>query len=113
MIVEVLEKLITVADVHYIHCPSNHDYVSGFFLSDVIKTWFHKNENITFDCSIAHRKYFRYGTNLIGATHGDGAKQNDLPLLMAEETQKIGPKQSIDTYTLTTFTIRHRKTLEK
>ena len=61
VIVEVLEKLITVADVHYIHCPSNHDYVSGFFLSDVIKTWFHKNENITFDCSIAHRKYFRYG----------------------------------------------------
>jgi len=85
VIVEVLEKLITVADVHYIHCPSNHDYVSGFFLSDVIKTWFHKNDNITFDCSIAHRKYFRYGTNLIGATHGDGAKQNDLPLLMAEE----------------------------
>ena len=30
VIVEVLEKLITVADVHYIHCPSNHDYVSGF-----------------------------------------------------------------------------------
>ena len=86
VIVEVLKKLITVADAHYNHCPSNHDYVSGFFLSDVIKTWFHKNENITFDCSIAHRKYFRYGTNLIGATHGDGAKQNDLPLLMAEET---------------------------
>jgi hypothetical protein len=52
----------------------------------VIKTWFHKNVNITFDCSIAHRKYFRYGTNLIGATHGDGARQNDLPLLMAEES---------------------------
>jgi len=85
VIVEVLEKLITVADVHYIHCPSNHDYVSGFFLSDVIKTWFHKNENITFDCSIAHRKYYSWYNNLIGATHGDGARQNDLPLLMAEE----------------------------
>ena len=45
-----------------------------------------KNENTTFDCSIAHRKYFRYHDNLIGATHGDGAKQNDLPLLMAEES---------------------------
>jgi len=85
VMIKVLEKLITVADVHFLFCPSNHDYTQGFFLADVIKTWFHKNENITFDCSIAHRKYFRYGKNLIGATHGDGAKQNDLPLLMAEE----------------------------
>jgi hypothetical protein len=85
VMIQVLEKLITVADVHFLFCPSNHDYTQGFFLADVIKTWFHKNENITFDCSIAHRKYFLYGKNLIGATHGDGAKQTDLPLLMAEE----------------------------
>ena len=37
-------------------------------------------------CSLFHGKYFRYGTNLIGATHGDGVKQNDLPLSMAEES---------------------------
>ena len=37
-------------------------------------------------CSISHGKYFHYGTNLIGATHVDGAKQNDLPLLMDEES---------------------------
>ena len=86
VMIQAIEKLLTVADVHFLFCPSNHDYASGFFLADVIKTWFHKNKNITFDCSIAHRKYFRYHDNLIGATHGDGAKQNDLPLLMAEES---------------------------
>jgi hypothetical protein len=61
--------------------PSNHDYQSGFFLADVISSWFRNNKNITFDCSIAHRKYFAYGTSLIGTTHGDGAKANDLPFV--------------------------------
>lgn len=83
--VEILEKLIGVADVHFTFNPSNHDYTHGFFLADVIQTWFKDCNNITFDCSIAHRKAFKYGKNLIGTTHGDGAKCQDLPLLMATE----------------------------
>ena len=85
--VDVLEMLLPVADVVFHFNPSNHDYQSGFFLADVIQTWFRKNSNITFDCSIAHRKYFAYGTSLIGTTHGDGAKAQDLPLLMAVEAE--------------------------
>tara|TARA_R100000455_G_scaffold3966_1_gene1356 strand:- start:149 stop:1138 length:990 start_codon:yes stop_codon:yes gene_type:complete len=83
--IDVLELLLTVADVHFTFNPSNHDYTNGFFLADVISSWFHKNKQITFDCSIAHRKGFKYGSNLIGTTHGDGAKQQDLPLLLAQE----------------------------
>ena len=83
--VDVLEMLIQVADVHFTFNPSNHDYMTGFFLADVIKTHFRHCKNITFDCSIAHRKYFKYFNNLIGTTHGDGAKNADLPLLMATE----------------------------
>lgn len=85
--VEILEKLISVADVHFVFNPSNHDYTNGFFLANVIETYFKNCKNITFDCSISHRKYFRYHNNLIGTTHGDGAKQNDLPLLMAAESK--------------------------
>lgn len=83
--VDVLEMLLTVADVHFTFNPSNHDYTNGFFLAQVIETYFKNCENITFDCSIAHRKAFQYHNNLIGTTHGDGAKQMDLPLLMAVE----------------------------
>lgn len=83
--IEVLEMLISVADVHFTFNPSNHDYTHGFFLADVIQTHFRHSDNITFDCSIAHRKGFKYGKNLIGTTHGDGAKHSDLPLLMATE----------------------------
>jgi hypothetical protein len=86
--IDVLELLMQVADVHFVFNPSNHDYTNGFFLADVIQSWFRNSKNITFDCSIAHRKYFIYGQNLIGTTHGDGAKPQDLPLLMAQESPK-------------------------
>lgn len=90
--VEVIELLIQVADIHFVFNPSNHDYQSGFFLADVIQSWFRLNQNITFDCSIAHRKYYQYGSNLIGTTHGDGAKPQDLPMLMAVEAKNMWAK---------------------
>lgn len=86
--IDVLDTLIKVADVHFMYNPSNHDYQSGFFLADSISSWYKECENITFDTSIAHRKYYKYHNNLIGTTHGDGAKTQDLPLLMAQESGK-------------------------
>ena len=87
--IEILDELIKIADVHVMYNPSNHDYTNGFFLADTIKSWYKKCENITFDSNISHRKYFKYGTSLIGTTHGDGAKQADLPLLMAQESKAL------------------------
>ena len=86
--VEVLETLLTIADVHYIHNISNHDVANGYFLSQVMEAWFRNCENITFDIDIKHRKYFKYGKCLIGSTHGDGAKEALLPGLMAHEASK-------------------------
>ncbi len=85
--IETLNRLLQVADVHFTFNPSNHDWTHGWFLADVIKTYFKDCENITFDCDINHRKYFTYHKNLIGTTHGDGAKTQDLPLLMAQESK--------------------------
>lgn len=87
MYVELIEMLLTVADVHLIHVPSNHDYASGFFLSDSVCSWFSKCKNVTTDVDMTSRKYYRYGKNLIGYTHGDGAKMEHLPLIMAQETK--------------------------
>jgi hypothetical protein len=83
--VDVIELLLQVAPVHVMYLPSNHDYAHGFLLADTISSWFSRSKNISFDVSISHRKYFCYGKNLIGGTHGDGAKTVDLPLLMAHE----------------------------
>ena len=85
--IDILTRLLEVADVHFVHNPSNHDWTHSWFLADVIQTYFKDCKNITFDCDLQHRKYFTYGQNLIGTTHGDGAKTADLPLLMAHESK--------------------------
>lgn len=90
--VEIIERLIVISDVHVMYNPSNHDYTNGFFLADVIQSWFRKSKNVTFDCSITHRKYYKYGKNLIGTTHGDGARVANLPLLMAVEAKNMWSK---------------------
>ena len=86
LITECIEILVQVAPVHVVYNPSNHDYTSGFYLAQVIEAWFSKSKDVTFDITPAHRKYYKYHNNLIGSTHGDGAKEHDLPLLMAHES---------------------------
>ena len=83
--VKCVEILREIAPVDVIHSMSNHDYQSGFHLAHALKSWFRNDSEVTFDISVAHRKYYQYGKNLIGLEHGDGAKLADLPLLMAQE----------------------------
>ena len=90
--IKALETLLTIADVHYVHCPSNHDFFSGFLFADAISCWFRNNKNISFDITPNHRKYVHYGYNLIGMTHGDGAKEVDLPDLMKTEARQAWAK---------------------
>jgi hypothetical protein len=83
--VKCVEILRTVAPVDVLHCMSNHDYQSGFHLAHTLQSWFRKADDVSFDISVAHRKYYKYGLNFIGLEHGDGAKMDNLPLLMAQE----------------------------
>ncbi|QDP58447.1 MAG: hypothetical protein Unbinned6046contig1000_16 [Prokaryotic dsDNA virus sp.] len=86
--IDCLENLVQIADVHYMFNPSNHDYMAGFYLSDMIKAWFKDCKNISFETDLMYRKYFKYHKNLIGTTHGDGAKHQDLGSLMSVEAKK-------------------------
>lgn len=90
--IDLIEILIQVAPIHIQYDPSNHDYTNGFFLAQNIEAWFRNHPNITFNVGIAHRKYFEYGENLIGTSHGDGAKEADLPILMAQEAPNYWAK---------------------
>ena len=89
MYVRSIERLLSIADVHVIYNPSNHDYMSGYMLAQTIEAYFRWSNNVTFDVSINHRKYFSYGVNMIGTSHGDGAKLADTPLLMATENPQM------------------------
>lgn len=87
--VKCIEMLRHIAPVDVLHSMSNHDYQSGFHLAHALKSWFRKDDDVDFDISVAHRKYYQYGSNLIGLEHGDGAKMVNLPLLMAQERPKM------------------------
>jgi hypothetical protein len=86
--IDIIETLVSIADLEIVYNVSNHDEMSGFFLMDSLYSWYNEHPNIKFDRSPSHRKYTTYGKNLIGTTHGDGAKQNDLPLLMCHEASE-------------------------
>tara|TARA_R100000081_G_scaffold15728_1_gene6534 strand:+ start:1232 stop:2323 length:1092 start_codon:yes stop_codon:yes gene_type:complete len=90
--VKCIETLRQIASVDVIHSMSNHDYQSGFHLAHTLKSWFRKADDVYFDISVANRKYYAYGDNLIGLEHGDGAKMDKLPLLMAQERPDMWSK---------------------
>lgn len=88
--VAAIEELALFAPVHLVFNPSNHDYQSGWMLADSVSSWFANHPRVNIEdgsMSIAHRKYIQYGENLLGFTHGDGAKESDLPNLMQYEAR--------------------------
>lgn len=86
---QIIQELSTISNVHIVHCPSNHDYMSGFMLADAVQCYFHNNKNVTFDVSNNHRKYFKYGVNMLSFSHGDGAKLDDIPYLASHEEKHM------------------------
>jgi DNA-binding Lrp family transcriptional regulator len=91
--IKAIETLTQFAPVHLVYCPSNHDYKVGFFLADSVFSWFSKNPNVSAgeeqkSISINHRKYVVFGNNLLMFTHGDGAKEKDIPNLMQYEARE-------------------------
>ena len=96
--VQIIERLLTIADVDIVYNPSNHDYVSGYMLAQTVAAWFRLSKNVSFDVSIRHRKHYTYGANLITTSHGDGAKHADMPYLMAHEHPDWNNKENQKRY---------------
>lgn len=87
--VKSIELCLSIADVDVIHCPSNHDFMSGTFLAETLKAHFRQSKNITFNTSSSYRKYYQYHNNLIELEHGDKGKVANLPLVVAQEQPKL------------------------
>lgn len=85
MVVSAVEECASIAPVEVLFVPGNHDRDTAFYLCSFLEAWFHRHEGVTVDVGPKSRKYVRYGTNLLGFTHGDEEKSTDLPLLMAGE----------------------------
>lgn len=88
---EVVQTALSAGlDVDLTFCPSNHDWVSGWFIAQCLAARFQGNAGFRtsdYYLSERHRKYYRFERNLIGVTHGDGAKEKDLESLMRTEAR--------------------------
>lgn len=101
-----IDRLREVAPVHVAFCPSNHDFATGFFLFQNLKSWYRNCPDVTFDATIAPRKYIQYGTSLIGLAHGDGANEKDLTDLLKTDAKAAW---SVSKYAYWILHHRHHK----
>lgn len=63
--------------------PGNHDPDAAYALALCLSLYFEAEPRLEVDLSPSLYRYTRFGKVMIGAHHGHGAKQADLPLLMA------------------------------
>lgn len=63
--------------------PGNHDLHSAVAVTMALWAWFQNNPRVSVDDSPSYFWWWRWGQNLLGATHGDMAKPANLPLVMA------------------------------
>lgn len=83
--IHVIERLAELAPVDAIVIAGNHDRTLGHALGLALEARFHRDARVRFDTANQPRKFYRYGSTLLGLTHGDGVKPNALPALMAVE----------------------------
>jgi hypothetical protein len=83
-----LEECRKVAPVDVIYVPGNHDKLTSWFFCKILEAWFRGCDEVNIDASETARKYFRFGVNLLGFTHGDEEPHQALPTIMASERKK-------------------------
>jgi hypothetical protein len=74
--------------VHVINAPGNHDPDVATYLNICLALYFENEPRVIVDTSPSTRLYLEFGANLVGATHGNGAKAKDLPAVMAVERRE-------------------------
>lgn len=83
--IEAVFMLREVAPVDVVVCPGNHDELTSFHLGEIIAARFYGDKHVTVNNSARLTKYYEFGVNLFGFSHGDVLKMSELPLLMARE----------------------------
>lgn len=92
IVIETIEKLKSLAPVDVVIVAGNHGNLSEFMLGDLLEVKYEKDKNVTVNNSPMSRKYYSYGKNLIGFTHGNEEKVTDLVGIMATEQANLWAK---------------------
>jgi molybdenum-dependent DNA-binding transcriptional regulator ModE len=75
--------------VSYRENPGNHNSITALMLSEMMAAVYEDEPRVTVATSANPYWFLGFGSNLIGTTHGDGAKGANLPLLMAVDAPAL------------------------
>jgi len=96
--IDAIAECAAVAETDLLHCMSNHDWRSGWALSQTIGAAMSGHENVRatpYNLSERHRKYYGYGRNGFMLTHADGAKEESLTSLFLKEARGMISKTDL------------------
>lgn len=85
----IIDTLVQIAPITVLTIPGNHERLSMYLMAEILIAKYEDNPHITIDNSIHERKYFQYGYNLIGTTHGENTKNAILHQLMSVEVPNM------------------------
>ena len=85
LMVEAIERCRQLAPVDVVMVSGNHDTQRLFYLGVVLSAWFRTTSGVTVNNEPTQRKYYSWGKNLIGFTHGDREPHASLPSIMPAE----------------------------
>jgi hypothetical protein len=101
--IKAVDYCLGIAPVHIILVPGNHDAITSWHLVSFLEAWYRNNPRVTVDSGPSPRKYYRYGSTLIGLTHGNEEKHVSLPNLMATERPDLWAKTTTHEWQLGHF----------
>lgn len=91
-IVKSVHLLRSIAPVRVVWVPGNHDFMSSYWLVQVVKQAFANCRDVVVDDSPTARKYYQFGRCLIGWCHGNNERHAALPQIMATEQPEMWAK---------------------
>jgi hypothetical protein len=74
--------------VYFLNTPGNHDISATTWIGLVLDALYEKEPRIQIDIEPSYFRYHRFGKNLIGVTHGDTVKLEELAGIMAVDREK-------------------------
>lgn len=90
----ITKYLVPLANVEILIVPGNHDTQRSFYLGECLRHHYLSHSRVTVDNSPCLRKYFVFGQNLLGFTHGDKEKVSVLHNIMAQEQPQAWARTS-------------------
>ncbi len=89
LLIEIINLMRSFAPVDVVLVQGNHDFERSFYVAAVLEAVFDNADDVSVRLDGLQRKYYRYGSSLIGLTHGEGVPTKDLPLIMAQESKEM------------------------